>query len=738
MVSFSVGYCNNNSVSGNNITNNEDGIMMLSYSSDNSVSGNNIVNSFDGIRLDSSSNNSLSGNNITANNGDGIHLAFSNSNNTISGNNITANNYDGIALESSSNNSVSGNNITNNTYHGISIISSSDNNVSGNNITDNTYYGVDFVSSNDSSVSGNNITDSGCGIYISSSSSNTVSGNNITDNTYYGIFLSSYNNNNTVSGNNIANNGCGTGIFPYSNNNTICHNNFTNNTSQVYSSDSTNVWDDSYPSGGNYWSNYKGTDLYNAQFQNETGSDGIGDTPYAIDASNQDNYPLMRPYVPFDNQTIYIRADGSIDPSGAPILRKGDLYALTGNITSSSDGIVIERDDVTLDGAGYILQGCGSGRGIDLSGRTGVSVHNTEIGVFSYGIYLESSMGNSITSNNVTETRPDGISVGYSSGNNISNNIIANNGGFAVHLWGSSNSAICGNCMTNNYEGIVFYASTSNTVYGNNITNNFYGIDPEYYSDNNIFYGNNIANNNCSVLIFYSSENVVYENNIANNYIGVWFISSSNNTFYHDNFSGNTRQVVISGGANGMDCGYPSGGNYWSDYNGADLYNGPFQNQTGGDGIGDTPCTFDSNDVDNYPLMGPFSSLYSNATQASISCISNSTVTGFQQRGDTISFDVSGEPSTTGFCTVTIPHSTLLPPYTIEVDCNQVSYTTLMENDKVSIIYFTYQHSTHEVTITGESALPWITLEGPYYTEYGIEYWILRPYRSHAFRLLLD
>jgi len=36
--------------------------------------------------------------------------------------------------------------------------------------------------------------------------------------------------------------------------------------------------------------------LYNGAFQNVTGSDGIGDTPYVIDADNVDNYPLMSPY----------------------------------------------------------------------------------------------------------------------------------------------------------------------------------------------------------------------------------------------------------------------------------------------------------------------------------------------------------------------------------------------------------------------------------------------------------
>jgi hypothetical protein len=66
------------------------------------------------------------------------------------------------------------------------------------------------------------------------------------------------------------------------------------NAIQIDSYDSANTWDDGYPSGGNYWSDYNGTDLFNGLNQNETGSDGIGDTSYVIDAANQDRYPLMK------------------------------------------------------------------------------------------------------------------------------------------------------------------------------------------------------------------------------------------------------------------------------------------------------------------------------------------------------------------------------------------------------------------------------------------------------------
>ena len=80
--------------------------------------------------------------------------------------------------------------------------------------------------------------------------------------------------------------------------NHIYHNNFVNYTENVnfFRAVFNNFWDDGYPSGGNYWSDYTGVDLYSGPYQNETGSDGIGDSPYVIKADNRDRYPLMSFY----------------------------------------------------------------------------------------------------------------------------------------------------------------------------------------------------------------------------------------------------------------------------------------------------------------------------------------------------------------------------------------------------------------------------------------------------------
>jgi hypothetical protein len=83
----------------------------------------------------------------------------------------------------------------------------------------------------------------------------------------------------------------------------IYHNIFENNTVQVSIMPSHfNYWDDgSITSGGNYWSDY--TTRY--PDASEIDDSRIWNTPYVIDAANQDNYPLMGPWtVRGENVTV--------------------------------------------------------------------------------------------------------------------------------------------------------------------------------------------------------------------------------------------------------------------------------------------------------------------------------------------------------------------------------------------------------------------------------------------------
>jgi len=101
----------------------------------------------------------------------------------------------------------------------------------------------------------------------------------------------------TVLENNVSENGVyGVGLFS-STNVSVYHNNLVNNSNQAYDDASIeNRWDDGYPSGGNYWNDYTGSDYFSGPNQDKPGSDYIGDDPYVIDIDSQDNYPLVHSF----------------------------------------------------------------------------------------------------------------------------------------------------------------------------------------------------------------------------------------------------------------------------------------------------------------------------------------------------------------------------------------------------------------------------------------------------------
>ena len=51
--------------------------------------------------------------------------------------------------------------------------------------------------------------------------------------------------------------------------------------------------------------------------------------------------------------TIFIQPDGTVNPSNVPIQRNGDIYTFTANVY---DPILVQKSNVTLDGAGYSLK----------------------------------------------------------------------------------------------------------------------------------------------------------------------------------------------------------------------------------------------------------------------------------------------------------------------------------------------------------------------------------------------
>jgi parallel beta-helix repeat protein len=375
----------NNNLSGNNVTANNFFSILLYESFDNSISGNSITNNRYGVYIGFSSNNSLSENimnsnrpnlfvegdelghfvhsidvsnlvdgkpvyylldqkdlvinpvthpqvgylglincaNVTVegltltNNGQVLLLVYTN-NSRITNNRI-ANNYHAVELWYSSNNNISGNIIIANEWWSIMVRGSVNNRIFENNISANFHGGIQLGQSSNNYVSGNNITDNHMGLAIYSSYNNSISRNNITDN-YFGVMLSS------------------------SSDNKFYHNNFENNTQQVYFSTPAyaNFWDDGYPSGGNYWSDYE--ERY--PDAEELDGSGIWNTPYVIDENNQDNYSLMNPWPPAPPEIV---ATADIIPNTLNLKSKGKW--ITAHIELSDDYNVsaIDRAIVMLN-----------------------------------------------------------------------------------------------------------------------------------------------------------------------------------------------------------------------------------------------------------------------------------------------------------------------------------------------------------------------------------------------------
>jgi parallel beta-helix repeat protein len=253
--------------------------------------------------------------------------------------------------------------------------------------------------------------------------------------------------------------------------------------------------------------------------------------------------------------TIYIRADGSVEGIDS-ILIDGNVYTFTDDIVNQS--LIVEKDGVVVDGAGYTLEGDGKISAIWLENRRNVTIKNMQITHLGEGIRIMGNCeNNAIIGNNITD-------IGHET---------AANG-----IW-------------------ITFGASDTTISGNNITNNYVGIFV-YMSGGTIISENCIAANGLGIWISGSSNHII-RNNITNNDVGV-SVDIDDNSIHHNNFVNNTVQAKVndrSSPVNSWDNGYQSGGNYWSNYNGRD---------NDGDGIGDTPyIIIDENNQDNYPLVNP-------------------------------------------------------------------------------------------------------------------------------------
>ena len=316
-----------NTVSGNTIHDNSHGMDMIDSSS-SGISGNTLWKNTVGICLSGSHGISMEGNifnesdtglsaidsdgNITGcafyDNVNGTSIRDSTmgmnncsfTNNTygvysyssvpaIGGCEFTDNEY-GLFLQDSDNAGISNCNGGNNTY-GVFVNSSSHTGIENCSIFENSY-GIFIQDSSNGSVEDCTLYNNTNGISVVNSSSNTIS-NSLIHHNMHGVWIK-------ADGNEMFNCSLWKNVYGTSMDggtaNRVYHNNFAYNVENAIDRGNNNSWDNGYPSGGNYWSDYAGLDNYNGEGQNVSGSDGIGDIPYSISGGGNDDYPLMDMY----------------------------------------------------------------------------------------------------------------------------------------------------------------------------------------------------------------------------------------------------------------------------------------------------------------------------------------------------------------------------------------------------------------------------------------------------------
>jgi parallel beta-helix repeat protein len=303
-----------------------------------------------------------------------------------------------------------------------------------------------------------------------------------------------------------------------------------------------------------------------------------------------------------------------------------------------------------------------------------------------YGIYLYNSSWNEILNNSAYNNYWDCINLKYSRGNNIVDNTLYSTEGIGIMAYYSDETSIQSNTAWDHWGSIYLLRSNQSSVINNSVSNGIYGIRGDFclgnnYTENTAFNNeyafnienseeNNILNNTVKsnnkngIKLFQTTKtnisanevsnsgigiylhttygpNIVTENTISSNEYGIELYHSGNNWIYHNNFIDNINQGRIVGhGTNYLDNGYPSGGNYWSDYEGTDEFHGPDQNILGGDGIGDSHHVVYYESKDNYPLMEVYYIDDFNAPEIQLlSPINNSII----KAGVILDFDVDDE-----------------------------------------------------------------------------------------------
>jgi len=576
----------NNTLNGNNASNNYGSGIYLSFSSNNMLSQNKASNNYQGIYLSTSSNNILRGNKVSKNDYYGIYLESS-GNNTLDGNNVSKNYDSGIFLGSSNNNTLKGNNASNNGNEysngvaGIYLYYSGNNTLSDNMMTGNKrnfnldgnndsdfdniidksnlvdgkpiYYiikatGVTYGSSSNAgtfyciscinvTIKNLNLKKNGKGIYFWNTSQSRIQNVNVLENDI-GLYLS-FSNKNKLSRNSV-NSNTQLGIYlSYSSNNTLIDNTANNFSGYTYYGSGTGIYlsysNNNIVKGNNASNNDRGILLYsssnNTLLDNNANSNIFHIGKYqekfgtGIDLSSSGNNTLIGNNASDNGYSgISFSSSGNNTMSDNMMTGNPRNFILDGDTDSDFSNHIDKSNFVDGRPVYYIIEA--TGVTYDSSCNAGT-------------LYCISCV-------NVTIKDLDLIKNGYgiyfrNTSQSRIQNVNTSDNDKGIYLSSSGNNTLIGNNASNNgNSGISFSFSGNNTIINSNAENNiYYGISLFSSNDNSLI-GNNAWVNIEGIYLESSNNNTMRDNNASsNNGDGIFLLFSRNTTMSSNNVSSN-------------------------------------------------------------------------------------------------------------------------------------------------------------------------------------------------------
>lgn len=567
----------------------------------------------------------------------GIELWFANYTNIS--NNIISHCYDGIAMWFSNFNTFE-NNIVHNTSDAIFLKYSYNNTIVNNNASHNDlgiYSGM-FGSWN--TIINNSAAHNSVGIHISYSGHNYISGNSVYSSNQYGFFFTGFSDNivvnNTLGDNEgllmggahrnyVAHNNGGYFYSQFSHWNTIHGNNFSSNreTNMDFSESNWNTVSENNASSSRHNVGIRISNSHNNTFHHNIVSwnrlSGISSS--GCDNNFHHNIILGNEYRGISISGDLNRIENNVisfnTNSGVYSRRSHNNTISTNTISNNEAGITIEHGvDHTLTmnsmtSNGIVLLGDqrrqwnshSIGSSNMVNGKPVYYWKNRTSGTVTPGagqVILANCSGVAVR-NQAPSDSTIGIQLGFSTGITVAGNSPSHHSRDGAAVWYSNSITFNGNDFSNNSHGIYIHFSNNITIVGSDVSYNVNGIYTERSEDLTIA-DNRVTYNGMGIYLE-RSWGVIARNNITNNGDGVFLKSSAPCFVYHNNFSRNFQQGQDTS-VNQWDNGYPSGGNWWSDYTGVDNRSGPNQNMPGADGFGDTPYQISGpvETKDRYPL----------------------------------------------------------------------------------------------------------------------------------------